>query len=372
MPDEFALALLNEGVVAWNNWREANPSTPVDLSDVALLGADLRSIDLRGCALRSADLTGANLYRARLDGAVVTGSRFVDATLVEASLQDSGLEGADLRAANMLKCNLHGANLAAARLRTAYLGSANLAMANLEGTDCRWARFHKTNLHLANFASARFGNTILACLDLSNTRGLERAVHDAPSTLGVDTLGMSGGAIPSEFLKGLGVSPSLQQSTREPKRRMQSCFISYCAADANFAALLQRELNRRAISHWYAPEHGIPGHVLREQLRQAIAEKDRVILVCSKNSLQESDWVNYELEGTLAEEDRRRQSGRKDWRMIFPVMIDEHLTTWDHQLRRRLLEVLAADFRGAVGPGKRFAARFEKLLDGLAVPDQLL
>lgn len=56
MADDKQLAKLKEGVSAWNEWREANPSTPIDLTD-----ADLTKADLDGVDLSDADLTGAKV-----------------------------------------------------------------------------------------------------------------------------------------------------------------------------------------------------------------------------------------------------------------------------------------------------------------------
>ena len=49
MADEVHVALLKQGVVAWNKWRLKTPDKP---------------------DLRRADLTGANLIGAKLNGAV--------------------------------------------------------------------------------------------------------------------------------------------------------------------------------------------------------------------------------------------------------------------------------------------------------------
>ena len=54
MAGEEHVALLKQGVVVWNKWREENP--------------DIKA-NLRGTTLIEANLCGANLSRADLDGA---------------------------------------------------------------------------------------------------------------------------------------------------------------------------------------------------------------------------------------------------------------------------------------------------------------
>ena len=66
------LAKLEEGVEAWNKWREENP----DIRE-----PDLREAILRGAYLTGAILSGANLSRAYLSGARCIGTGFNDVDL---------------------------------------------------------------------------------------------------------------------------------------------------------------------------------------------------------------------------------------------------------------------------------------------------
>jgi uncharacterized protein YjbI with pentapeptide repeats len=105
MADETQLALVKQGVDAWNEWRTAHADTRPDLS----------SAGLRGLTLPKADLSGANLRQADLRGAV---------------LSDAALTGADLAGANLFKAVLDGADLASANLVGAqFLNCAQLVTA---------------------------------------------------------------------------------------------------------------------------------------------------------------------------------------------------------------------------------------------------
>jgi uncharacterized protein YjbI with pentapeptide repeats len=46
MVDQSHLDILLQGVEAWNEWREQNPSIMPDLSGADLTGADLNWVDL--------------------------------------------------------------------------------------------------------------------------------------------------------------------------------------------------------------------------------------------------------------------------------------------------------------------------------------
>src|SRR5712691_8862374 len=61
MADQQHLAVLKQGVAAWNAWRREHPEIPPDLSE-----ADLSEADLSGANLRHANLVRANLSHAYL------------------------------------------------------------------------------------------------------------------------------------------------------------------------------------------------------------------------------------------------------------------------------------------------------------------
>ncbi len=99
MADEAHLALLKQGVDAWNAWRAAHANTRPDLSDVSLRGLDLAKVDLPGADLCKADLRGTNL-----SGAVLVGADLAGANLFKAVLDGADLSGANLIGARFLNC----------------------------------------------------------------------------------------------------------------------------------------------------------------------------------------------------------------------------------------------------------------------------
>jgi uncharacterized protein YjbI with pentapeptide repeats len=75
------LAILKQGVEAWNRWRKETKIEAPDLS-----GADLGRANLRYANLLKADLSDANLIRADLGEAII----------LSTDLSRAGLSGADL------------------------------------------------------------------------------------------------------------------------------------------------------------------------------------------------------------------------------------------------------------------------------------
>jgi uncharacterized protein YjbI with pentapeptide repeats len=117
-------AILEEANLLYTKLRSANLNR-ANLSD-ADLRSDLRDADLRGADLRGADLHGAELHGANLIGAELHGAGLIGADLIGADLRGANLIGADLREAN-----LSGANLEVANLDEANLGP-DLSSANPE------------------------------------------------------------------------------------------------------------------------------------------------------------------------------------------------------------------------------------------------
>jgi uncharacterized protein YjbI with pentapeptide repeats len=384
------VAIVRQGREAIAAWRRAHPDERLDLAGANLSEADLVGADLVGADLAGADLTKANLFRANLTGADLTGADLTDVELSGVQLSKASLAGADLSKADLngayrtqagpsdiyqWRAYLDGASLAGANLFRADLAGADLAGADLAGADLTLARFYSTHLAGAQFTRARFSGTAFADCDLSTALGLEAVRHEGPSSIGLDTILRSVGNIPEVFLRGCGYDPIIQRIIHGDSEakidafyewleqgggplQFQSCFISYTTENKAFADRLQKALNDKGIDYWYAPEHGRWGEELTTQIDREIKVRDRLILVCSQASLNNSDWVRWEIDRAMEMEKQRNK------RVIFPLMIDDALLEWNHPRASRIREVLAGDFRRATR-GRAFETALTRLIKGL-------
>ncbi len=101
------LALLQQGVEVWNEWREKCPEVLPDLRGAQLPGADLSTVNL----------SKANLAQANLQGALLLEANLQEARLPWTILSDANLQHADLtHATGLLAKQLAGANVSGARL----------------------------------------------------------------------------------------------------------------------------------------------------------------------------------------------------------------------------------------------------------------
>jgi uncharacterized protein YjbI with pentapeptide repeats len=200
MANEEHVALIKQGVDAWNAWRDENKNIRPDLShadlravklaernlrakahaanymkadfwkgaklDFAnlngadlggarLMGADLTAADLNGANLSGANLADALLGIAKLSGADLSLATLCGADLTATDLSGANLSGADLLGANVTEANLSGANVSGADLRAADLMSTNLRGANLRGADLKIATLVNTDLTLADLTGCR-------------------------------------------------------------------------------------------------------------------------------------------------------------------------------------------------------------------------
>lgn len=147
------IKILQQGIEAWNQWREENQDIQPDLSlanlrDAKLEGADLSltklgGADLMGADLRGADLKGADLRSAKLKEADLRGARLWSAKLINAGLICAKLEGADLPYAKLMGAVLWSADLSRAKLQHADLRSALLKGTNLEKADVSYVRYNR-------------------------------------------------------------------------------------------------------------------------------------------------------------------------------------------------------------------------------------
>ncbi|MCB9460889.1 MAG: toll/interleukin-1 receptor domain-containing protein [Anaerolineaceae bacterium] len=308
-----------------------------NLMEVSLIGADLSNAVLRDSNLRKANLTLGSLIRTNL----------WDADLREAILNHSTLIGADLRGADLSRANLWDADLREASLSGTNLSGANLSEANLSAADLSGTNLSGANLSGTNISEAHLRYSVFTGVDLSVVEGLEEVRHYGPSYIDYMTLYKSN-SFPESFLEGCGVPELLRLYLPDliaAERKLLSTFISYSHEDKEFARKLHRTLHGIGARVWLDEKRMKIGQRIYKTVNNAIHEYDRVILICSKDSLK-SDWVDDEVTITLQRQ-RDLQKKDPDHYVLMPIRIDDYVFshhckfTWTPVLR----DLLIGDFR---------------------------
>ena len=246
---------------------------------------------------------------------------------------------------SLIEANLSYSFLQGADLFGAVLGLANFTGAQMQGSSLR---------------GAICAHTIFGNVDLSGIADLDTVVHTGPSILGIETLIYSEGKKPLQFLRECGSpDPIIQfhKSLLVSHRKYHSCFISFTDADDNFSRKLRDDLLDKGVRCWRWKEDAKWGGTLMRQVDENIRDYDRLVVVCSENSLK-SEPVIREIERAL----QREQSDGKE--VLFPIRLDDSLFGWDHYLQPDLVRKFAGDFRSWQEP-KSYRESFERLLRDL-------
>ncbi len=179
MANDEHVAMLKQGMAAWNEWREKNPDIRPDLTGANLSGWDLRNANLSRTRLIDTDLSTAILSHAVFIGAECSsetdfsGARLVHANFSDVNLSDARLIDANLNSAILIDANLNsailsGAILSGAHLYGAHLNMANLNGAHLNGADLRVATLVGTDLTEAHLIGCRVYGASVWRVELDN------------------------------------------------------------------------------------------------------------------------------------------------------------------------------------------------------------
>lgn len=286
------------------------------------IGIDLRNANLRGCIFERSDFASANL------------------------------RGADLSRANLREANLY----------SALLQGANLAEVDLSGANLVSAEFSGTNLASTVFRDARFGETTILETDLSSAIDLAVTDHYSSSAIDSQSLRLTASGLADQpeyarqdflrFLAAVGLDDEFIPAVRSWIGRpieYHSIFVSHSSLDKNFARKIYRDLQALGIRCWLDEKQIHPGDSIMEEVDRGIKLWDRLLLICSRNSLSPSTgwWVEQELERALAKERDFRRSGSQIGTII-PITVDDYIfTDWSSRYRATVLERKVGDFRNA-------------------------
>ncbi|MDQ3652688.1 MAG: toll/interleukin-1 receptor domain-containing protein [Acidobacteriota bacterium] len=332
MANQEHLNILLHGVKVWNKWRREHPEIRPDLSGAILIGATLSIANLDGVNLGNSNLSKATLIGANFSNSTPIGAIFMGADLSSANFTNAILSGADISNANLL-----GVKLIMANLTSADLSRANIIAANII----------RVNLSSANFSNAQIAFTTFADTDLSVVKGLETVIHSGPSFIGIDTIYLSKGNIPEVFLRGAGVPDVFITQMRKLTAVVDysTCFISFTEADDSFSEKLYNDFQAKNVRCWRWKEDAKWGTTLMRSIDAAVHDYDKVVVICSEQSLQ-SPAVIREIERALQREDALARQG-EEGEVLFPIRLDDYVFTgWSHHRKADVTTKTIGDFRG--------------------------
>lgn len=331
------LEILKQGVEVWNEWRIDNRLVRPDLSD-------------------------ANIVEL-----------FFDDRNSNSKFRFTHPQRVNLGMINFIRANLSGANFTLIDMwnplfRSAILDGATFFRAELNAADLSMASVNETDFSHARISAVRFADN-----DLSTVKGLETVEHLSSSTIGIDTLYKSRGKIPEVFLRGCGVPesfivqiPALIASLSPVQ--FYKCFISFTEADDLFSERLYNDLQGAGVRCWRWKEDATWGKTLVYSIDEAVRIYDKLILICSEQSLN-APAVIREIERALQKEDELARQG-KDSEVLFPIRLDDYIFTgWNHHRKADVIAKNVGDFRQWHEPEK-YKKAFERLLRDLKAEEK--
>ncbi|WP_437306163.1 toll/interleukin-1 receptor domain-containing protein [Sorangium sp. So ce388] len=307
-----------------------------------------------------------------------SGERYLrGAVLQRAVLEDVELDGADLAQCNFedakfYNSNLRGTNLTGAQFLRATLERVDLSGSMLTDTDFTGATLRHTIIDGCNCSGLGLDGTVFLGVSLGPMcEATTPVVHRGRSYPDYSSI-IASVRSPrlDDFLVRTGMPEvfvtymvSCARAVEESAfSLMRSTYICCGKPDEVFARRLYEALHKNGVTTFLFSEHAEPGKRIGRLVRDRINRYDRVVLVCSRASLNRKG-VLFEIEETLAREAR---DGGVEY--LIPIRLDNFvLTEWtppDPGIARAVRDRVVADFEG-VDDAMKFSAALRRLLAAL-------
>lgn len=213
-------------------------------------------------------------------------------------------------------------------------------MADARSASFVLAKLDRTKVSGTDFFNAFFNGATIGDLDLSVAVNLDSALHYGPSLVAIDAFLASKCSIPEAFLRGCGIPDGANAAFANLKsvpRAHFSCFVSFSEPDDAFAERLRCDLVSAGIRCWRWKEDARWGRTLIREIDEAIRDHDKVLVICSSESLK-SEPVIREIDRALQ---REQQLGKE---VLFPLRLDDAVFCWSHELQPDVLRKYVANF----------------------------
>jgi hypothetical protein len=126
-----------------------------------------------------------------------------------------------------------------------------------------------------------------------------------------------------------------------------SVFVSHSSLDKAFARKLYADLRSAGVDCWFDEKQVLPGDNILDAVDQGIRMWDKLILVCSKNSLSGRSgwWVEQEIERALVKERQVRRQG-SGLSILVPITLDDYVFDgWESRFKASVIDKHVGDFR---------------------------
>ena len=152
--------------------------------------------------------------------------------------------------------------------------------------------------------------------------------------------------------------PSIKIGARKNAVLRYSCFLCHSKRDKEFVDKLYSDLLASSISCWYFPEDAVFGKGVWSEIDGKIQSSEKVIVVCSSNSLQSSPVIR-EIERVLQREDVEKKD------ILIPIAIDNYIfQNWQHSRKADVVGKVVGSFHNWKRV-KQYQKSFRRLLQSV-------
>jgi len=338
MADKFCIQKLKEGVRAWNTWRFGSSIYELDFSNFNLEKESLIGIDFHGV-----NLTNTNLSYAQLTGANLSGTKLINTNLSYAHLREANLAGADLTSTNLTGAHLR---------MTRFLNTRIKDCVGLESIDHQGMSF-------IDYGTLKYSD------DLPKDFLYEGGLNDweiSVADLNKDNL---------KPLELATILKKIYKSHSSMSQEFYSCFISYSHDDKIFAHKLYERLSAEGINCWLDNHQFLPGDDMRDKIHEGINSLDKVLLCCSKSSLN-SYWVNTELDKALIKEQELWEDSLNKTLALIPLNLDNYIFDWNSSRKSELIKRYIEDLSNWEKLPDKFDYAVNRLITALSIPNNII
>lgn len=153
--------------------------------------------------------------------------------------------------------------------------------------------------------------------------------------------------------------PPLLEERADVEEKHKKAMVCYSDEDRDFNDRLYADLRTNGVQAWHFRKDAKWGETVWGEIDRSIKSYDKVMVICSENSLQ-SGPVLREIERALQ---REEQEGKN---ILFPIRIDDYIfDRWEHPRKADVVSKVVGDFRGWEQDADKYEAAFKKLLEAL-------
>lgn len=369
---------LKSGPIAWNEYV-ALQKRPFLIKDVRFPTGKYTNYDFSGIAWHNVHFGGTTFEDCDFSGCDFREGIFVESAFVSCKFNRAHTFRTGLEGVSVSSCSIQESQFHIGKWMSVSFYSCDISLTRFsrlfvddfhdKGSVFRSCGYFDTKFFVyefinTSFNDVEFGSVSFAGGAFTNSSGLETCHSHSSCFIDMVTLTRST-HLPSAFLRQCHVPEQLVEylpSLIGTPIAYFSCFLSHSTKDTMFVELLQKDLEGKGVDCWYWKEDARWGVPLMQSIDEAIRIYDRVIVVCSKASL-ESPAVTREIERALQREDQSRRRGEAA-DILFPIRLDDFIFEWKHQRQSDVVTKFIGDFTHWSDPFV-YAQQLNKLVSDL-------